>query len=92
MKTRHSANEKFANFKSFFLAFVTKQSSNGASLEMPETLTAWLLIHYANIGSSQHLGVMPAAASEVLRTGLKLRSGKDDILKSIKYERVASVV
>lgn len=85
-------NEAFPNFESRFEAQVDKFNLHCFSSQIPEALTALILLANANVDSSQHISVPAAAAPAAFSSNLSDASTTEDYRKEITYASIGSVL
>lgn len=90
LSTKRGHSESVRNYKSRFAAAVSRFNTHAKSCELPEALTAFMLLANSDINSSQRISVLAAATSQ--DTNDLDSSSTDDYLKPVKYNAIASVL
>ena len=88
--TKRGEKESFKNFESRFEANVSKFNSHSEICELPESLTAFLLLANANVDNSQKIAVLAAASPKEAQC--EQDATTTAMLSAVTYTSVASVL
>lgn len=90
LSTRRSNAESYRSFENRFAAQVAKFNSNGTCTQLPESLTALMLLANASVDNSQRVAVLAAAAPT--DSSFTNQSSNDEFMKAVSYSSVSSVL
>lgn len=62
----HGSNVSFKNYETRFAALISKFNGHGASLNLPESITAFMIMSSADINDSHCVSILAAAAKDVM--------------------------
>lgn len=85
---RRGPNESFQSFESRFSAQVSRFNAHSKESELPEALTAFMLLANANVDSGQKISILASASP----SSVPENPTTTDYLKSITYGSISSVI
>ena len=98
VSAKRGQTESFRNYDMRFAALVSKFNAHGSSLQLPESITAFMLMSSGNIDDSNRVSIMASAANELMTSKVEdevmmmSNMSSADIVQNVKYETVASII
>lgn len=90
LSCKRSNSESYLNFEGRFAPPLAKLNRNGKATQLPESLTAIMLLTNAAVENSQRVSVLAAAAPSDPK--LTNQCSTDDFLKAVSYCSISSVL
>ena len=85
-------NETFKNFEARFAAHISKFHAHCPTAQIPESLTAFMLLANSNVDGSQRVSVLAVASPSVSIVKSETETTTDGYLKAVSYASIASVL
>jgi len=93
LNVRRGENESFRNYESRFEAKVSKFRSHGDSCDLPDALTAFMLLSNSSVDNTQRISVLAAAVPQLQQEeGEAVVLNTAHYLSQVSYDSVASVL
>lgn len=89
LNTPRGSTETFKNFESRFDAQISKLNASSGSVQLPEALTALMLLANSSIENGQRVSVLAATSTNSVLPSI---AGTDEFIKEVTYEEIASVL
>lgn len=96
ISARRRGNEEFKNYEARFGTLLSKFNAHGSSLQLPESITALMLISTYVINDNHRVSILAAASEDISSAnttdGNMNTTSSADMVENVKYEAVVSIL